>query len=78
MNRKPSYSPSCCWLAGLQAPGLCPSDSLVCPAHSLSGMEEVGGWWGAGKEELVFVIPLREETWELLPVLWSGLPLRMP
>ena len=31
-----------------------------------------------GKEELVFVIPLREEILELLPVSWSGLPLRMP
>lgn len=29
-------------------------------------------------EELVSVLPLREEILELLPALWSGLPLRMP
>lgn len=33
---------------------------------------------GEGTEELVFVIPLREEILELLPVSWSRLPLRMP
>lgn len=75
MNRKkPFHSPSFCWLADVQAPGLYPSDRLCTQPILSPGL----GDGKEGKEGLVFIIPLREETLELLPVSWSGLPLRMP
>lgn len=43
---KPFQSPSCFWLAGLQAPSLCPSDLLS--THSLTRVGRRGGQEGVG------------------------------
>lgn len=71
-TEKPSHSPSCCWLAGVQVPG--PAPQTACPAHSLPGVGRKARPRGVGR--LSFL--LREEPLELLPVSWSGLPPRMP
>lgn len=74
MNRK-TFPFSKLLLAGtLTSSWSLPLGPLVCPFFDQGG--ELGG--GQGKEELVFVIPLREEILEQLPVSWLGLPLRMP
>lgn len=75
MNRK-TFPFSKLLLAGrLTSSRSLPLGPPVC--HSLT---RVGSWGEGeqGKEELVFVIPLREEILEQLPVSWLGLPLRMP
>lgn len=74
MNRK-TFPFSKLLLAGrLTSSWSLPLGLPFCPFFDQGG--ELRG--GQGKEELVFVIPLREELLEQLPVSWLELPLRMP